>query len=276
MTTAARKHLRSIALGIGSVVMAFLFCLAGSLQPMESPAPAMKTLDQEQLESAPIHVDIVNMTRSLSVMVIEVRSETASDKPITFIKLAVRNDYSTGVVAFELGLPSEGPGRLTSRTDYFLSIDHPRGLQPEETIYRTIVISAFPSPVIRVSGLLLADGGSDGEPGVVSGLLSNREGQIFQTEKAIALLSRWLSRSDLNGQVTDNLIMIKKEIDQLEEEDSNGRGVMYSSGLQYVKTYLQIWLESILESAGEGHSPPDLEGIIRTRVAALQRAVSAG
>jgi hypothetical protein len=275
MTTAARKHLRTITPATGAAVTAFWVCFAGSLQPMEPPGSAMKTLDQEQLESAPIHVDIENMTRSLSVMVIEVRSETASDKPITHIKLAVRNDCLAGVVAFELGLPSGGQGQLSSLVDYFLSVDHPGGLQPEETIYRIIVIPASPSPVIRVSGLLLADGGSDGEAGAISEMRSLREGQVFQTGKAIALLSRWLMRSDLNVQVTDDLLMIKNEIGQLEEEGPSDRGVMYGSGLQYVKTYLRIWIESILESAGEGHSPPDLEAIIRTRLAALQRAVSA-
>jgi hypothetical protein len=88
------------------------------------------------------------------------------------------------------------------------------------------------------------------------------------------MLCRWLSRSDLNVSVTDKLLMIRSEIDQLDQEGSNRQGPMYDSGLQYVRTYLQNWTDSILSDARDESNMPDLEAIIRTRITALERATS--
>jgi len=274
MNRTLKKSLWPIVIGIGAVMTVFWICFAGPLQPMAPTGPTARTLDQAQLPSVPIQVDIENMTRSLSVIVVEVEPRRVSDSSPTRIKLAIRNDYLAGVVAFELVLPSGGKGRLTSLVDYFLSIDRPLGLQPEETIYKSILIPATLPPVVRVSGVLLADGDSDGEKRALSELRSCREGQIFQAEKAITMLCRWLSRSDLNVSVTDKLLMIRSEIDQLDQEGSNRQGPMYDSGLQYVRTYLQNWTDSILSDARDESNMPDLEAIIRTRITALERATS--
>jgi hypothetical protein len=246
--------------------------LAATCTGIPANAPGIDEPNQHQLASVPIQVNIENMTRSLSVIVVEAEPRTLSHSTLTSIRLAIRNDYPSAVVAFELVLPSGGKGRLTSLVDYFLSIDHPLGLQPEETIYRSILIPATLPPVVRVSGALLADGDADGEERTISEMRSSREAQIFQVEKAITMLRSWLSRSDLNLNATANLLMMKSEIDQLDQEGSNRQGAMYDSGLQYVRTYLQIWIDGILSHASDESNMPDLEVIIRTRLAALQRA----
>jgi len=251
----------------------FVCLLVASVNEVAGPI-GIDEPNQHQLASVPIQVNIENMTRSLSVIAVEAEPQALSHSTLTSIRLAIRNDYPSAVVAFELVLPSGGKGRLTSVVDYFLSIDHPLGLQPEETIYRSILIPATLPPVVRVSGVLLADGDADGEERTISEMRSCKEAQIFQVEKAITMLRSWLSRSDLNLNAKANLLMIRSEIDQLGQEGSNRQGPMYASGLQYVKNYLQIWMDGISSDASDESNMPNLEAIIRTRIAALQRAMS--